>query len=182
MQLTDRRDGYGIVSIALHWIVFALVLFLFVSGKAMEDLSPFTDAGRAQRILHASVGMLAIVFVVGRLAWRWWQGPLAGKDAGPRSLAFLSAFVQWALLAVLLALIVTGPLLIWADGRPIQVFDWFALASPLPRIEWLHEALEEVHGIAANALVPLVGLHVLGALKHLVVDRDGVFRRIFRPV
>lgn len=181
MRLTDRRDGYGLVSISLHWIVFAFVVFLFVSGQMTEDLSPLTADGRAQRVLHASVGMLAIVFVVARFAWRWWQGPLADKGHGPKSLALLSMLVQWGLLIAILALIVTGPLQVWSGGRAIQVFDWFALASPLPRIEWLHEGLEEVHEIAANALLPLVGLHVLGALKHLVIDRDGIFQRMFRP-
>ena len=89
--------------------------------------------------------------------------------------------MQWRLLAALLVLMVTGPLLVWGMGQPMQVFNWFAIPSPLsPSRQW-HETTQTVHTIAAYAIFPLVGLHILGALKHALIDRDGVFRRMLVP-
>jgi len=42
--------------------------------------------------------------------------------------------------------------------------------------------LEGLHEVGGNAFIPLVALHVLGALKHAVLDRDGVMARMFRPL
>ena len=36
----------------------------------------------------------------------------------------------------------------------------------------LHETLEEVHEFLAFSILALVGLHVMGALKHRFIDKD----------
>ena len=63
----------------------------------------------------------------------------------------------------------------------MQVFNWFAIPSPLLAMRNLHPLLEGTHTIAAYAIFPLVALHILGALKHALIDRDGVVRRMLVP-
>lgn len=86
--------------------------------------------------------------------------------------------MKWGLLAIIATLIVTGPIMQWSTGQPIDVFGAVSIPSPLPEMRGLGEALEEIHEIASQAIVPLLALHVLGALKHLIFNRDGVFQRI----
>jgi cytochrome b561 len=87
--------------------------------------------------------------------------------------------VQGLFLVMIAVLLVTGPLAVWSAGRPIEVFDVLAIPSPFPvRIDWLHEATEEIHGAATKLFWPLIALHVAGALKHLLLDRDDSLRRI----
>lgn len=180
MQLSDTKTDYGWISIALHWAVFVLVAALFVIGQQMEDLRPNTELGGLLRGLHVSIGMLAGVLIVARIFWRVSRGVPEEPGSSPL-LTAVAALVRYALLAVLVALIVTGPLAVWSGGRDLSIFQMITLPSPMGRIEWLHEGLEEIHEFAANALLPLVGLHVLGALKHLVLDRDGRFQAMLRP-
>ena len=45
----------------------------------------------------------------------------------------------------------------------------------------LHEVMEEVHEIATHAFIPLLLLHIAGALKHALIDKDGVLKGIFVP-
>ena len=58
---------------------------------------------------------------------------------------------------------------------------WFGLATP----QWAqhdHDLAEQfltVHGVLLWTLVALVALHVAGALKHLLVDKDQVFQRMW---
>ncbi|HXK54911.1 MAG TPA: cytochrome b [Hyphomicrobiales bacterium] len=180
MQISDSNSGYGWASIALHWAVFIAVATLFILGQQLDDLEPSSQAARAIRGLHVSIGMGAAVLILARFFWRLRRGVPANLE-GTHLTDKLAMAVRIALLATLLVLIVTGPLNVWSGGRAIAFFDLFAIPSPMGRIEWLHEALEEIHEIAANALLPLVGLHVLGALKHLVLGRDGRFQAMLRP-
>ncbi|AXS41325.1 cytochrome b [Breoghania sp. L-A4] len=178
MALTDTRAGYGWISIALHWLVAVLVIALFLIGEQFEDLG--REAGASLRALHVSIGMIAVVTVLARIAWRFTQGnPKKAED--PRLILLLSILVQWGLILATLALVITGPLSIWTTGQPIDVFGMVQLASPLERNRELHEAMEEIHEVASSVLLPLVALHVLGALKHAVLDRDGIFMRMLRP-
>jgi len=42
----------------------------------------------------------------------------------------------------------------------------------------LYELFQSIHRAASAVLVGLICVHVAGALKHLVLDRDGVFFRM----
>jgi cytochrome b561 len=68
---------------------------------------------------------------------------------------------------------------VWSAPRAITVFDLFSLPSPFPtRIVWLHDLAEDMHGLAKKLFWPLVVLHVGGAVKHLLLDRDRTFQRM----
>ncbi|MFN3522013.1 MAG: cytochrome b [Phenylobacterium sp.] len=177
MALGNTRQGYGWIAIALHWISAAAVIALYLMGEAMEE-APDRAARLAAMAQHVSIGMLLFAFLAARLIWTAAQ-PAPAKLEKVTALRILSSAVQGLLLLMILVQIVSGPLVIWANARPIEVFDWFALASPFPaKLEWLHEAAEAVHKAAPNALWPLLALHVLGAVKHAVVDRDATLRRM----
>jgi cytochrome b561 len=78
--------------------------------------------------------------------------------------------------------IVSGPLAVWSGGNPIRVFDWFAIPSPFAeRNEGIHEFAEVLHAIGRWTLIVFMGLHVLGVVKHMFVDRDGVLERMIAP-
>jgi cytochrome b561 len=38
--------------------------------------------------------------------------------------------------------------------------------------------MEEIHGFTANALIALIGLHLLGVIKHQFVNRDNILARM----
>ena len=177
MSLTNSRTAYGWAAIALHWISAAGVILLYFTGEQLEEAE-----GRAAKLAamaqHVSIGMLLLSFLAARLLWSAAQPKPAPLETN-RLFRLAAQWVQILFLAMIAVQIVTGPLVVWANGRAIQVFDWFALASPFPgKVEWLHEVAESLHKLAPNLLWPLLGLHVLGALKHLLIDRDATFRRM----
>lgn len=176
MTLTDRDAGYGWLSIAFHWIAAALVVNLYLSGEELEELS--RGAERTEILAqHLSIGAIAIIVLGARILWRIAQRGPKPVDQPP-ALKLLSRLVQWGLLAAIAVLILSGPVIQWSVGRSVDVFGLISIPSPLPEMRWLHEALEELHEFASHALIPLLALHVLGALKHLLIDRDDVFRRM----
>jgi cytochrome b561 len=128
--------------------------------------------------LHISLGLTAAVLIALRLAWRLGHAPavLEPADAGWQHLA---ARTSHALIyCTLVALPLTGYLGAAFSGRKVAAWGiaFLAWASKNERVA---ELLFGLHSVTAWTLVALVALHVLAALKHLLVDRDGVFERMW---
>ena len=43
----------------------------------------------------------------------------------------------------------------------------------------MQSVFNNIHGVVAVVLLVLVALHVVAALKHLLIDRDQVFQRMW---
>ncbi len=177
MHLRNSSEAYGWAAIALHWISAAGVTTLYFLGDAMEE-APDRIAKAAARDTHVAVGMLFFTFLLARLLWSLSQThprPLERR----RWLQIVAFVVQGLFLLMIAVLIVTGPLAEWSAPRPLNLFGWFSIPSPFPaRMEWLHELAGEAHELAGKLFWPLVILHVAGALKHLVIDRDRTVQRM----
>ena len=74
------------------------------------------------------------------------------------------------------------PLVGWAyssaAGFPVVLFGLLPLPDLVPVDKALAHTLKEAHELAANAMLGLVLLHVAGALKHALIDRDGLLQRM----
>ena len=44
--------------------------------------------------------------------------------------------------------------------------------------ECLHDLLRRIHGVTASIIILGAILHILAALKHIVINRDGTFDKI----
>lgn len=177
MTLANTRTAYGWAAIGLHWISALGVTALYFLGERMEE-APDRAAKLAAQQVHVSVAILLFAFLLARLVWSASQPAPAPLEQN-LWLRRLARAVQGLFLLMIAVLLITGPVAVWSGGRPIMVFDWFALPSPFPtRIEWLHELCEEVHGAATKLFWPLIALHVAGALKHMILDRDRTVPRM----
>lgn len=63
-------------------------------------------------------------------------------------------------------------------GDTIRIFGFVTLPSVMPMDQDTSDALFEVHGWVAIGLLGLIGLHVLGALRHHFVLKDAVLVRM----
>ncbi len=177
--MNAKQYQYGWVSIALHWIVAGVVIWLFLNGEQMEHAQS-REVRLPLMLAHNSVGVLLIVAALVRTAVRL----VKGMPARPKQFVLfevLAGAVPWLLLVTVLVVIVTGVLAWWSVGRPIGFFGLFDIPSPMAPDRPLHSRMERIHGIASHLILPLAALHVLGALKHLFIDRDGVFKRMMVP-
>jgi cytochrome b561 len=176
MAISDTPTNYGSVSRLNHWIGALLVLLLLGIGLYFEGL-PRGDARRFWRGLHIAFGTMAALFLLFRVFWRMRStSPLALPQAP--ALKRFSKLVHWLLLAAIVVMAVTGPLSIWSAGRPLAVFDLVSIPSPFGPFKSWHGPMEEIHGFTANALIFLIGLHLLGVLKHQFIDRDNIVARM----
>lgn len=173
MQTRAERDGYSGLSIALHWLAAIAVVALFLTheGRPGDGLYAF----------HVGVGSLLGVLLLWRVGHRLVHG-MATKPDQPAFLNFVSGLVLWGFLIAIIVVVVTGYLLPWSAGQPFDILGFVSIPPPFVMPHAFHEILEEGHELAGDAFIPLLVMHVLGALKHAVIDRDGIARRIVRAV
>jgi cytochrome b561 len=172
----DTAERYGTISRINHWLGAAAVIAMLAIGLYFSEL-PRGDRRSFWLGLHISLGVLLFIFLFFRVSWRALRGFPRAVAQRP-ALQRLAAGVHRLLLVALGTLILTGPFIVWTKARPLEVFDWFALASPLPKLSTLHEILENVHVTTAYVLIGLVALHLLGVARH-ALQRDGAIRRMW---
>jgi cytochrome b561 len=174
--LRDNESAYGYVTIAIHWIAAALTLYLFWSGYHMMVMA--RGAARAAAELdHVAFGWGICVVVLVRLVWRA-MNPLPELADGPAWQRRAARLVHWLLLGGLLAVAVTGYMVASNETRLATVWGLFAAPKIFGEGRDVHRWAEEIHGWVSHGTAVLVVLHVLAALKHAVIDRDGTLRRM----
>jgi cytochrome b561 len=179
MQVADTRAGYGWLSIASHWLIAIAVLVMWLIAQKFEALPRGAERAMAMG-WHISIGAVVAPLLLARAGARiarGWPAPMPQ----PRALELLSQAVHWGLLAATATLAISGPMAVFSGGRAISVFGLFEIPSPMVRNHDVHEVFETVHGLAVNVLIVLVIVHVLGAAKHVIVDRDRTLLRMIRP-
>ena len=177
--MKDTENGYGGVSILLHWVAAITMIALFVLGQAAEDAA---DSERKSLLgLQISIATSMYLILVGRIGWRLFNGRSRVLIQQSKPLMLLAHWIPIILLAGLALMLLSGPIMVWSKGYPINIFGLISLPSPLGKMETLHEAMEALHKLGAKLLFFAFILHMLGVLKHLIIDGDNTLKRMLVP-
>ena len=168
---------YTSVASALHWLVLALLVAQFAIAWTMPDIKRDTpDTGLVA--WHLSVGTTILAAMLVRLVWRLTHTPPPPPADLPRLLQFVSRMTQWLLYAILIVLPVLGWINASSRGYPALLFGVVPLPPLVSRGSSFGHAMGDLHGTVALVLLGVIGLHVLGALYHTFILRDGLLRRL----
>jgi len=179
---TDTQAKLSHNTIALHWVVGILMIVLLSTGIFMAETETF-----ALYPWHKSFGVLIMLFVVLRVAWRIKSGWPAPVRNYPDIEKKLSKMVHWLLLIGTVLMPISGFMMSSMGGHGVHLFGLELFArSPDPadptKVIALNGALagiaHTIHGWAGYTLGAGVVLHVAGAIKHHVIDKDGTLRRM----
>lgn len=154
------QTGYTRLQIALHWVIALLIVFNYVFSEAVEEvfdkrLEGATDAATP---LHVWVGLAVLALVLLRVAVRFASGAPAAPGV-PGSMQVKAAEWGHRLLYLLMIGVPMGGAIAWFQGV---------------------EALAGLHGLFANVLVIVAGLHAVMALYHQYVLKDHLLRRMMK--
>lgn len=154
--------GYTRLQIALHWIAALLIvqqyLFKDAISAAWEAIEKGTESAFDPLVLaHVAGGALVLVFALWRLSIKARRGvpEMVGDSALQRGLARLT---HLGLYALMILMPVSGATA-WFGGVAVAA---------------------QGHNILKVVLLALVALHVVGALYHHFVLKDGLIQRMAR--
>jgi cytochrome b561 len=177
MLIGDSKTGYGLISRLVHWIMALAIPTMFALGLWMVTLNYYSPYYRTAPDIHRSVGMLLLILLVLRFLWRLANPKPDDAELSPLE-RVASRTVHWGFYPLLFALMVSGYLISTADGRPIQVFNWFSVPSLIHK-KGLEDAAGEVHEVLAYVTMLLVVLHAAAALKHHFIDHSSILKRMW---
>jgi cytochrome b561 len=169
-------SSYNNAAKSLHWLVLVLVVVQFAVAWTMPDVH--RDTKPVGLIAwHLAIGVFILLVMLLRLGWRAVSAVPPPADL-PLPLRLLSRTTHFLLYAILVAL----PLLGWINANARGWTVWFVGVLPLPALvpsesSWGRQ-MGDFHMIAAYLLLGAIGLHVLGALFHQFVLRDGISHRM----
>ncbi len=182
-----RSERYTGTAMALHWLVALLVIGNLVLVWTIGSLpGPMV---RPAIDTHKSIGITVLGLVLLRVLWRLSHPPPPLPPAYPRRERLLAHGAHLLLYALILALPLSG----WihdsafkdASAHPLRLFGlvpWPRIAPIMAldpvRKEAVHAFWFRVHGLLAYGLYVLLALHLLGVLKHHLLDRDPVLHRM----
>lgn len=168
---------YTLPAILLHWAQAVIVIGLLWLGWTMIDLPKGAERSAAYG-LHKSLGLLALLFILVRLAWRYRNPPPASAISGWE--ARLASATHHALYGLLLLAPLAGFLASSFTPYAIKFFGF-----ELPRLVGPNETLNSVFKLAHYGFVwgiaGMIALHLGGAIKHLAL-RDGTLSRMLPGV
>jgi cytochrome b561 len=172
---------YSTVAVVLHWLLALVIAAMFGVGLYMTDL-PFSPQRLKLYNWHKWAGVTFLALTVLRMLWRVTHRPPVLPGTVTRNMPDWQTRAYHATHHAMYLLFFAVPLAGWAyssaAGFPIVWFGQLPLPDLLPVNKELAELIKPLHKLLALALVALAGLHIAAALKHHLVDRDGLLSRM----
>ncbi len=179
MKIKNSTTHYGLVSIGVHWVTAVLIAILFPLGLIMVDLGYYDSNYRTYPYIHKSLGVLLFFLTIARIFWVFLLSKPPKTLPQPRILHLLAKSVHYLLYLCLVLILVSGYLISTADGRSVDVFNWFSVPALFAPFKSQADIAGDIHATAAWGLMILIALHVLGALKHHFINKDKTLKRMF---
>lgn len=171
------RRRYSGVAMAFHWAIAILVIMNWQIAERAHD---FEGPLRGELMgYHKAWGMLILALTLGRLGWRLAHRvpPMPAHYAPWEKL--LARTVHVIFYVLLIGLPLGGWYASSLAGRPVDFFGLFTIpALPVGENRDLAGRIFDLHESGGMLLIYLAGLHLLGVVKHLVIDRDGELFRM----
>jgi len=196
--MNNTVQRYTKTAIVLHWLIGLLIIAMLALGLWMHELPKEAPKTATFDLfnwglytltmpepvsvrtfyfnLHKSIGITVMVLILLRFFWRLTHVAPAFPDTmkgWEKKLADLGHKALYLMMVVL-------PL----SGFIMSVYSkWGILWFGMPLVKGLdnpalRDFFKEVHEISAWVIIVLIVLHVAAALKHKVIDRDDVMKRM----
>ena len=176
-QLTPSAR-YTRTAVWLHWLLGFALLGQIMFGFMLDEIAPRATPARSGVInLHKSLGIVLGMLIAVRLCWRLSHTP----PPWPATMGEFERRAARAMHAALYVCMVVMPL----SGYIASNFSRFGITffgmawppwgPPLPAV---YAFFNGVHVTTAMIFTALIAGHMLAALKHAVLDRDGIFGRM----
>lgn len=177
MSWKNDEHRYGGLSIALHWLMLALMIGVYACIELKGNFPKGSEPRELLKHWHFMLGLAIFALVWLRLLARLIAPTPKIVPAIPAWQAILSKVVHLGLYVLMIGAPLAGWLILSAAGKPIPFFG-----LELPALIGLNPPLagqiKEVHEFVGVAGYALIALHAAAALVHHYVMRDNTLTRM----
>jgi cytochrome b561 len=192
--MSEQQSGSGWSRPAriFHWTTLALIAVQIPLGFWMVEVyevytETYADDTWVMRtsLVHHTIGFLVLAITFARFGWRLSHSV---PDL-PRSLVTYQRWLARLTHVTLYTLLFIYPLSGWAslsayEGEfPIFFLGWDSVPRIVPQVPedafFNYEFFAEIHRWCWKVGAGVLGLHVIGAMWHQYVAKDGILRRMW---
>lgn len=183
MALSNTHTRYGSVTRMFHWLTALLVITLVPVALIANEL-PYDTSEQLTRkawffSLHKTLGVAVFLVALARIAWSLSQPKPAPLHPDHKAETFMAETAHWLLYGSL----VLAPLSGWIHHAATTGFApiWWPLGQGLPLVpnsEAFAALFGGAHWVFGKVMIVTIALHVIGAMKHQIIDRDATLRRM----
>jgi cytochrome b561 len=177
-ETSQRMIRYDSVAMSLHWTIALLMIFMVLFGENLMDRH---QTGTYYASIHASTGITILLLSLFRLFWRWRNPP----PPLPKSMKPWEIMLSKVTHIFFYAMMIGLPLSGWLAFSGLVVkhpnfigTSYFGLINVIQIPAAASIPFDAIHNLGGNLMIALIALHVLAALKHQFIDKDGVLKRM----
>mgnify|MGYP001578723705 CR=1 FL=1 len=159
--------------VIVHWLTLALLIAAWLLGESVHDARHDGGATIQGYVIHALLGGSILLLVVARLIFRKNDG--TPPALGDTPMDKMAKGIHHLLYTLLVLLPVSGTMqIVTSDvGKALMAGD----ATLLPE-KFEGVTAHVVHETLVTVLIVVVAVHLLGALKHQFITKDGLMDRM----
>jgi cytochrome b561/polyisoprenoid-binding protein YceI len=185
MTTRNTKTSFGTVTRSFHWLTALLIFTAFPIGLIANDMDYSTAEALARKAqlfsLHKTLGVAVFFVSLARILWALAETRPVALHPDRRAETALAETVHWLLYISLVAVPLSG----WVEHSAVTGFApiWWPFVQALPFVpvsETVAHLAGAVHWVFTKLLAVAVILHVVGAIKHVVIDRDATLARMAR--
>ncbi|NTS76330.1 cytochrome b [Catenovulum sp. SM1970] len=162
----------------IHWLSALLIIGLLASGLYMTDGHDYSFYD-----WHKSFGVIALLLIAIRL-YNKFKNPWQSSAKGTEHEKIVNIMHHFLLFACVM-MPISGMAYSGLGGHGVAVFgltiipdNYNAAGQAVPFSETGRAIGQQIHVYLGYAMVALVSLHVLAALKHHFIDKDNTLTRM----
>ncbi|NLS13436.1 cytochrome b [Vibrio sp. SM6] len=163
-------------TVVFHWITGLSFIGVFAAGLILDSMERSPLKGQIMDY-HKSIGAIILLIASARILWRIKEGALPEIINLPRWQTIIAKSVHGLLMLATLAMPLSGIAMSIGGGRGLDVFGWQLVAEGM-KTPWLSAVAGDIHRASVDIIIVVLALHVLGALKHQLLDKDGTISRM----
>ena len=185
MSARNSDTRFGTVTRTFHWLVALLILTAIPLGVIANQLPHDTAEALARKATlfswHKTLGLAAFFLGLARILWALVERHPVPLHPERKAELTLAGLVHWLLYVSLVAVPLSG----WVHHAAVTGFApilWpFGQTLPfVPQSELVATAAGAAHWVFTKLMGLAILLHIAGAVKHHVLDRDATLLRMLR--
>ncbi|WP_299414686.1 cytochrome b/b6 domain-containing protein [uncultured Sulfitobacter sp.] len=185
MALTNTLSSYGSITRMLHWLTALLVVTLIPVAVIANQLPYDTSEQLARKAwlfsLHKTLGVSVFFVALVRIICAISQPKPVPLHPERKTETFMAETAHWLLYGSL----VLAPLSGWLHHAATAGFApiWWPFGQDLPMVPKSDSAAAlfgGAHWVFGKVMAASILLHIAGAVKHQIIDRDATLARMWR--
>ncbi len=172
------QQRYTGVAILFHWLIALMIIGAFTMGLVMTEMPGISPTKLKYYSWHKWAGVTILALAALRLLWRLTHPAPAYPATMPGWQKTAANALHGLLYVLMFAVPLSGYFYSLSAGVPVVYFGLVELPVLIERNDELKPLLKGLHFWLNMTLAASVALHVAAALKHQLIDRDGVLKRM----